>query len=204
MKITCIGCNEPLTVVRSMTVGEDVTVRPCMNCGNELAQMLHAQRMFQATIADSLRPGLPRYAFIDPCEPPDDQTAMQYLTFNVTALMTELAELLQETGWKPWASSNHLRAEEALGEWVDAWHYMMNILWVIAGRGVLGDAGTLATLVTERYFEKREKNIKRQVEEDYDGVTGKCSTCHRDLAEAPCDENTCRVLPTVERGVLGQ
>jgi hypothetical protein len=171
-------------------VEQHVHVRPCTACGDELAQMLHAQRAWQIegmeTRSSASRP---RYTFIDPAEPPDRQTAMEYLTYNVLALQVELGEMLNETGWKPWSTSNHVNAE-ALGEWIDAWHFMMNILWVIAGQSVHGDAHVLATIVHEEYAKKREINLERQ-RQGYDGVSSKCTRCKRDFAETSCTTVFC-------------
>jgi hypothetical protein len=133
---------------------------------------------------------LEQYAFMDPAEPPTDQAAMQYLAYNVLALENEVHELLAESGWKPWSTSNHMNHPAIFDEWIDAWHFMMNILWVIMGRGAVGDGHVLAGIVEDAYNAKRKRNIKRQ-QEGYDGVSGKCPACHRDLLESKCTVDRC-------------
>jgi hypothetical protein len=194
MNICCYGCGEALQIVDP----EEITVRPCSGCQDELAQMLHDQRMWQiegmrrsqdsANVARNAT--IPRYTFMDPAEPPGPRGAMEYLTYNHTALVVELSEMMAETGWKPWATSNHIN-EAALGEWIDAWHFMMNILWMIAGQGVLGDAHVLAATVKEHYDKKRQVNLDRQLR-GYDGISTKCRECKRDF-----EDNS--VYCTVER-----
>lgn len=136
---------------------------------DRLAQMLKLQRELQV---ESFK--------LDPAEL-DDEMRMEFIRWNTLALVAELVEMLDETGWKPWATSNHVHGEPALKEMVDAWHFFMNILWAIAGGGH-GDADVLAEAFTERYLAKRKVNAERQAE-GYDGVTGKCPGCKRDLAE---------------------
>jgi dimeric dUTPase (all-alpha-NTP-PPase superfamily) len=135
-----------------------------------LAAMLRAQRELQIKSFD-----------LDPSEL-EDGSRMEFIRWNVLALIAEMVEYLDETGWKPWATSQHVNAEEALGELVDAWHFFMNILWATEGGGLLGDADVLVEVFTGRYFKKREVNAQRQAD-GYDGVTGKCPNCHRDRKE---------------------
>lgn len=142
-----------------------------------LAAMLRAQRELQIKSFD-----------LDPSEL-EDGPRMEFIRWNVLALIAEMVEYLDETGWKPWATSQHINAEEALGELVDAWHFFMNILWATEGGGLLGDADVLAEVFTGRYFKKREVNAQRQAD-GYDGVTGKCEGCHRDLPTVNLTEVT--------------
>ena len=110
---------------------------------------------------------------------PDDK--MRFLSQMHTALITELTEALDETGWKPWASSDHINQDRYLSEIVDALHFFLNLI-LVAGDETT-DAENLADAISEKYLAKREKNAQRQIE-GYDGVTGKCPWCHTDLAEA--------------------
>lgn len=145
-----------------------------------LERMLREQRELQLVMPPAGR---------DPAElEGEDRTS--FISWNVLALTDELHELLDEVGWKPWATSRHVNEDRALAELVDAWHFMMNLLWAVAGRGVLGDAGVLAAVLEARYQDKRAVNEQRQVD-GYDGVTGKCPRCHRDLAESDCTPLAC-------------
>ncbi len=107
----------------------------------------------------------------------NSEEKLEWVRWNVLALEDELHELLAETGWKPWASSSHINREAYIGELVDAFHFMMNLMLIVdcSAEEFLG-----------KYFEKRKVNIKRQAE-GYDGVTGKCAVCHRALDDAAVD-----------------
>lgn len=94
---------------------------------------------------------------------------MQYIRENVLALIDELMEALNEAGWKPWASSNHLNEGAWASELVDAWHFFMNLM-------ALG--GMTMEDLERGYYQKRAKNIRRQ-REGYDGVSTKCPQCKR-------------------------
>ena len=128
-----------------------------------------------------------------PYQLPTHDDIAEFLTWNVTALMSELAEMLNEVGWKPWASSRHINGGEAVREMVDAFHFFLNILLALGA----WDGATMqdvADLFTEYYQEKNAKNLQRQVEE-YDGVTTKCSICKRELSETDCTEVSCSATP---------
>jgi len=105
----------------------------------------------------------------------------QFLTWNVTALTDEIHEALGETGWKPWATSRHLRPFPMLKELVDAWHFFMNILLVIAAEAGLTEEELMDKFV-EAYETKNKVNAQRQAD-GYDGVSTKCPSCKRELSE---------------------
>jgi phosphoribosyl-ATP pyrophosphohydrolase len=88
---------------------------------------------------------------------------------NVLACTDELHEALGETGWKPWATSNHINTQAFWAEMVDAWHFFMNLML---------HSGMTADDLYRGYLAKHDKNIKRQ-EDAYDGVTTKCPGCKR-------------------------
>lgn len=92
-----------------------------------------------------------------------------YLRDMTLALTDELHEALQESGWKPWQTSRHLNADAYGMELVDAFHFLVN-LWLAIG--------WTADDVERAYFEKAQKNARRQTE----GYTGldKCTTCGRE------------------------
>lgn len=102
---------------------------------------------------------------------------IQFIKDMKMALDSEAQEMLDEVGWKPWATSRHVNHQRVKEELIDAWHFWMN-LWLCVG-------GT-ADEMLEMYLKKSQKNIDRQLE-GYDGVTGKCLSCHTDLTEARID-----------------
>lgn len=122
-----------------------------------LEKMLHAQRMLQIESFN-----------LDPAELQDEER-IEFIRWNVIALFSEINEVLNETGWKPWATSRHVNDTRCLLELVDVFHFFMNLLWATYGQDVLGDAPTLAEVFTEEYMRKRDVNAQRQ-REGYTGV----------------------------------
>lgn len=118
-----------------------------------------------------------------PLEELDDQARMEWVRNNVLALTDELHEALAESGWKPWATSNHLNREAFASELVDAWHFFMNLM-LICGM----DMEDLA----RGYERKRQVNILRQ-QLSYDGVSTKCRGCGRALDDeaVECTSELC-------------
>jgi dimeric dUTPase (all-alpha-NTP-PPase superfamily) len=102
-----------------------------------------------------------------------DEERMAALRENVLALEDELHEALHETGWKPWAKTNHLNQDAFHGELVDAFHFFMNLML---------HSGMTMTDLYERYLKKNVVNHQRQID-GYDGISSKCPSCHRDLGE---------------------
>lgn len=99
----------------------------------------------------------------------------EYIRWNALAVVSELDEFLQEVQWKPWAQDeglimNPIRAEAEL---VDMLHFVGNLLLAI---------GAEPDSLWRAYQAKHEVNQRRQTE-GYDGVTGKCANCRRDLSE---------------------
>jgi len=113
-----------------------------------------------------------------------------FVTWNMFAIEDELHEAIAEMGWKPWATSHHLNSDAMLKEMIDAWHFFMNVLLVIAGeQGWTVDQ--LADEFCKRYIAKNAENLRRQ-QEGYDGVKSKCPKCKRELSEAEPDHlETC-------------
>jgi hypothetical protein len=101
----------------------------------------------------------------------NDQEKMEFIRWNILALTDELHEALAETGWKPWAKSQHLNRDAFVGELVDSFHFFMNLMIV---------ADCSGDELLDRYFVKRGLNAKRQ-EQGYDGIAGKCFSCKRAL-----------------------
>jgi hypothetical protein len=117
-----------------------------------------------------------------------DVERMAYLTTMTTACSGELHEALAETGWKPWASSNHINREEWMGEMADAWLFFMNLM--LAG-GMTGED------LIERTAKKQDNSYKR-IKEGYDGVSTKCPVCRRayDNDGVKCKPDTCAYIPS--------
>jgi hypothetical protein len=105
-----------------------------------------------------------------------------FMTWNSFALVCELVESMDETGWKPWATSRHMNREAFIAEMVDLLHFVGNLILCAAPVYDSGyvDVPRLAGEVWRAYEAKHEVNLKRQ-EDGYDGVSGKCQLCHREL-----------------------
>lgn len=103
----------------------------------------------------------------------------EFVTWNFAACVKELSEATDEVGWKPWATSRHINQPQFNKEMVDAFHFFMNLLLV-------GNPDKTVDQIVDEfcrfYIEKNMVNAKRQ-DEGYDGVSGKCANCHRDLSE---------------------
>jgi len=136
-----------------------------------LVEMLKAQRHLQVKAYGS-----------DPYEGSEVQR-INFMKDMKLALEAELQELMDEIGWKPWASSRHINREAAVGELVDVWHFFMNFMLVL---------NVSPAELYERYMEKRTKNIIRQ-KDGYDGVIGKCPVCKRALDDSAvkCTPDDC-------------
>lgn len=106
------------------------------------------------------------------------ETRIANIMLNTFCVGNELHEMMDEMGWKPWATSRHLNHEMAKKELVDVWHFLMNIMLHL---GMDGD---------ELYRLYRAKNVVNHARQDngYDGVTNKCPNCHRDLDEVKFKE----------------
>lgn len=149
-----------------------------------LAEVLEAQRALQIDAFDN-----------DPAEPESQDARVEFMTWNVLALLDEVHEALNEIGWKPWASSRHVNADLVLNELIDALHFWMNLVWSAVGTSTLGDAHVLAQVIRDRYHAKHEINAARQ-RDGYDGVSSKCPSCHRELSEVGTEETRIGRTPT--------
>lgn len=101
----------------------------------------------------------------------DPQELIDYIVYMKTALDDELHEMLNETGWKPWATSRHINLEGMKSELVDAFQFFMNLCFAAKM-----DANELMI----RHAEKLQKNYER-ADNGYDGVSTKCAWCGRAL-----------------------
>lgn len=98
-----------------------------------------------------------------------DRDKMAYLRTQALALTDELHEALGETGWKDWASSNHINRDAYKGELADVLIFLMNLMLV---------ANITPSELMESVKAKISQNHKRQ-DDGYDGVTTKCPICKR-------------------------
>lgn len=96
-----------------------------------------------------------------------------YVMWNVTALSDELHEALQEIKWKPWLTTGRgqwVNRDAFLGELVDAFHFLLNLILASAADENGGDMpGDLAHEFALRYQAKRRVNARRQ-SDGYDGT----------------------------------
>lgn len=122
-----------------------------------LAVMLAAQRDVQLTLTGE-----------DPGKLEGDRFA-DYMRTMGWSCADELHEAVNETGWKPWATSRHINREEFMGEMTDAWLFFMNLM--LAG-------GMTADDLIDRTAKKQDNALARFAAK-YDGVTTKCPLCKR-------------------------
>jgi hypothetical protein len=140
--------------------GQMIVVPPPRNLLEEMMQM---QLSAQLNLAEEKGGGNPA-----------DLRSPEYILMHVTAAKAELQELLDETGWKAWSKDrNFVNIEEARGEWIDAWHFFMNLALTLE---------MTPEMIYDMYAEKRLRNLKRW-ENDYDARRGKCKGCGRDLSD---------------------
>lgn len=105
-----------------------------------------------------------------------------YIREQALALTDELHEALAETGWKSWATSDHINREAYASELADVYIFLMNLMLV--GNVNMTDIFRLVEA-------KQAKNHKRQ-DDGYDGITTKCPACKRayDDDAVECREET--------------
>ena len=107
----------------------------------------------------------------------------EFVTWNFAACVKELSEATDEVGWKPWATSRHINQPQFNKEMVDAFHFFMNLLLV-------GNPDKTVDQIADEfcrfYIEKNAVNARRQ-DEGYDGVSGKCPNCKRELVGGVCE-----------------
>lgn len=129
--------------------------------GDKLERIFQIQKDFQTRL----------YGVEAPDMVIDDR--IQYFKDMWMALTTEMTELADEVGWKPWATSKRLNIAAGQGELVDILCFFLNLCLIFEL-----DAETLWV----KYLAKMEENHARQ-DRGYDGVDGKCNVCKRDLGD---------------------
>ncbi|HKU53135.1 MAG TPA: dUTPase [Nitrospira sp.] len=118
------------------------------------------------------------------------QQSCEYIKDMVYAAEDELHELTAETGWKPWTTSWHINVDAARGEWIDAFHFMLNLA---------NKLGMTEDMILEMYYAKADKNLAR-IQAGYDGRSTKCDICHRALDD---DATSCHKTRQPDNSILG-
>lgn len=125
-----------------------------------------------------------------PVELPPDRK-MAFMMETGLALINEMGEALDETGWKPWASSNHINSAAYRGELADVFIFLMNAMLI--------DGMTMEDLW--RLVEaKQQVNLDRQ-RNGYDGVSTKCPGCGRAYDDSAVQ---CRPEPSGHAALAGR
>lgn len=99
----------------------------------------------------------------------------EYWTSMMFALNDEVSEFGAEVAWKPWANNRGeiVNRSAALGELVDAQHFIANLLLSI---------GATEEEFWEAYREKQARNKARQeAAGGYNSKKSKCPSCGREL-----------------------
>ena len=116
----------------------------------------------------------------------NEEERAAYIRDMSLALTDELHEALNETGWKPWATSRHFNRQAFIGEMIDVLHFWCNLILV---------ANVGEKEILDAYFAKAEKNARRQMD-GYNGVDNKCKSCGRafDDSAVLCTPTACEHL----------
>ena len=94
----------------------------------------------------------------------EDFEVADYLNWNCTAAVQELAEVREEFSWKPWATDNpFVNRDRVRDEIIDVMHFLGNMLTVI---GVTDDE------LAEAYQKKQEINRQRAASGTYSAQKG--------------------------------
>lgn len=109
-----------------------------------------------------------------PADIEDPVERIQFIKDMKLSAESELQEMLDEVGWKPWATSRHVNEEAMQGELIDLWHFFMNLCMA---------AKLTPDMLYDKYKAKRLKNIQRQ-KDGYDGVASKCPKCRKAYDDA--------------------
>jgi len=107
----------------------------------------------------------------DPRDITDEKERIQFIRDMREALEAELQEMIDETGWKPWQTSNHVNEAAAQGEMADVMLFFINLCLVL---------NLSPEDLADKTFEKMKRNLDRQLA-GYDGIAGKCVRCKRAL-----------------------
>jgi dimeric dUTPase (all-alpha-NTP-PPase superfamily) len=80
---------------------------------------------------------------------------IQYMRLMALGAQEEISEIMRACGWKPWKKSSEFDFEQAKKEYVDLWHFVVNMAF---GMGISSDE------LFEMYYEKNKINTKRQLD----------------------------------------
>lgn len=138
-----------------------------------LGRMFRQQRIFQQLLDPANRAPVDR----SPGE------LMSYVRTQALALTDEVHEAMAETGWKPWATSEHINRDAYAGEIADVFIFAINMALAVDMA-----PSELVKLVTA----KQDKNVRRQ-KDGYDGVSTKCPQCKRAY-----DDTTTKCAPVTD------
>lgn len=115
------------------------------------------QRNIQAGIADG----------VAPADRPDHER-MAFITEMSTGLVSEVHEALAETGWKSWATSNHIHHDAYRDELADTYLFLMNMML----------AADITMVEFVKAIEAKQAKMVKRMADGYDGLN-KCPECRR-------------------------
>lgn len=135
---------------------------------DKLEAIMDMQAAFQATVPDGVRSFKEYHGRIGQSE------MMEHIRTQTLACVAELMEAMDEAGWKPWATSDHLNVEAFRSELIDAFRFWLNLMHIagLSAEGVMS------------YYQESLNKTRARVENGYDGVTDKCPACHRAYDDA--------------------
>lgn len=86
---------------------------------------------------------------------PDDRATVEFVDWNITAMVQELAEMRDEIAWKPWAKDRFewFDRDAVVKEGIDVLHFLVNV-WLAVGAS--------PEEVIGRYLAKADVNRDRQ------------------------------------------
>jgi len=113
----------------------------------------------------------------NPLEIDDPEERIEFIRNMHTAMIMEAGEWLDESGWKPWATSNHVNEEAGAGEAADTLLFFINLCFAYR---------ITPEILFQTTMKKMDRNLARQ-QEGYDGVQGKCGLCKRALDDPAVD-----------------
>lgn len=106
-----------------------------------------------------------------------------YILRMAYGMEDEIHEATDEVDWKPWVQGEVFNRDAYLGELVDAFHFLMNLILAAGGR-----PESIATQFVDRYYAKRKINEQRATS-GYDGRATKCDVCGREIQDGvPLEE----------------
>jgi dimeric dUTPase (all-alpha-NTP-PPase superfamily) len=97
---------------------------------------------------------------------------VEFIKWNALGVQSEIAEAMQETSWKPWATGNYVDRDPYVGELVDTLKFLLNLMLVVE---------VTPQELMQRFRGKTVVNYNRQAT-GYDGRSTKCE-CGRALDE---------------------